>query len=174
MAATLNWTADQLFTVLQGYFAALLSIPVVRGQGNRVPVPAALGDDYAVVTPVFQSMLSQPVREYGGLAETVTFKVGMQWSLQVDFIGPNSQSLAVVAMLPWRSAWGCDQLPDIVPLFVGDAVQSPQIGAEEQFEERWRVEAVISYVAIMTLAQQSAIALEIDLISVDATYPPSE
>lgn len=172
MAATLNWSADQLFAVLKPYFSALLSVPVVRGQGNRVPIPADLGADCVVITPVLQSMMAQPVSKQSDLSVIVS--VGMQWNLQFDFIGPNSQALSAIAMIPWRTPWGCDQIIGISPLYAGDAVQSPLIGAEEQYEEKWRVEAAIEYVAIMTLAQQSAIALEIGLVSVDAFYPPSE
>lgn len=172
MAVTLNWTADQLFAVVKPYFETLLSVPVVRGQGNRVPLPAGLGADFVIITPLFQSMLAQPVSAYDDL--TVRVSVGMQWNLQFDFVGPNSQALSAIAMVPWRTPWGCDQITGISPLYTGDAIQSPLIGGEDQFEEKWRVDAAIEYVAMMTLEQQSALTLEIGLKSVDAFYPPSE
>jgi len=46
------------------------------------------------------------------------------------------------------------------------------INGEQQFEQRWRVEASMQYNPVVTMAQGSATALNVGLVSTDAAYPP--
>jgi hypothetical protein len=169
-APVLSITETQLFTLLGNFFQPLIDAEIIRGQGNRVPTPSA--PNYVVITPVGRVQLGVPSNQYDPIAQTVAISQPLQWSVQVDAFGPLSMDNATALSMVLRTHYACDLLPGIAPLYSGDAVQFPLIDGELQQEERWRFDAVIQYTPVLTLPQQSALALELNLVSVDATYPP--
>lgn len=169
-APVLSITETQLFTLLGNFFQPLIDAEIIRGQGNRTPVPAAA--NYVVITPVGRVQLGVPTNTYDANAQTVAIAQPLQWSVQVDAFGPLAMDNAAALSMVLRTHYACDLLPGIAPLYSGDAVQFPLIDGEMQQEERWRFDAVLQYTPVLTLAQQSALALELDLVNVDATYPP--
>ena len=46
------------------------------------------------------------------------------------------------------------------------------MNAEQQFENRWTIDVVMQANQVVTVPQQFASALNVELIEVDATYPP--
>lgn len=172
MTAPISVTEDQLFTQLGSMFATLVDGPLVRGLDNRVAMPVGA---FAAMTTTVLTQLSQPVQTYAIAAELPqlqTITTPMQWHVSVDCYGPFSQQWAVILATVLRSMYACENLADLQPLFASDPMQLPLVAGESQYIERWRFDAVLQYNPAVTLPQQSAIALDLDLISVDATYPP--
>jgi hypothetical protein len=63
--------------------------------------------------------------------------------------------------------------PAIAPLYGSDARLTPFINAEDQFEWRWVVEAVLqANVTLSGLSQDFVTTLALTLIDVDVVYPP--
>lgn len=61
----------------------------------------------------------------------------------------------------------------IVPLYGADARQSPFIDAEDQFEARWTVDAVLqANVTLTNIPQEFVVSLALGLVDVDVVYPP--
>jgi len=61
---------------------------------------------------------------------------------------------------------------DVTPLYAGDPKQMPFINAEQQYETRYVVDAVLQANQVVGVPQQFADRLTVDLISVEATYTP--
>lgn len=172
MTAPISITEDQLFTQLGDLFSTLVDGPVVRGLDNRVAMPVGA---FVALTTTGVTQLSQPVQTYELVVanpQLQTVTTPMQWHVGVDCYGPVSQQWAVILATVLRSMYACENLDGLQPLYSADPMQLPLVAGESQYIERWRFDAVLQYNPAVTLPQQSAIALDLDLISVDATYPP--
>lgn len=62
--------------------------------------------------------------------------------------------------------------PTCQPLYSSDATLVPLDDDEQQYEQRWMIEAVLQYNPVTTTPMQFANTLEVTLINVDETYPP--
>lgn len=67
------------------------------------------------------------------------------------------------------------QTPDygVAPLLADDPRQMPFLNAEQQYEWRWVVEALLQVNAVVSVPQEFADSAEVELVDVDAVYPPS-
>ena len=69
-----------------------------------------------------------------------------------------------------------DQEPnygDIVPLYSEDPRQVPFINDSSQYEWRWMLECHLQVNQIISVPQQFADQITVEIINVDATYPPT-
>jgi hypothetical protein len=184
-AVTIDITEAMLQADLGNFLTLLFgtdpgSPQVIRGQINRTASPpVATSTDNADTTgfilfqfygskrtttnqdsfdPVNQLQMSQSNREG-------------RW--QVDFYGKTAHDWAVMFTTMFRDPYGCANLLVQTPLYADDAIQAPLVDAEEQWEERWMVQAFVQYNPTTTVTQQSATVLGIKLVNVDVTYPPT-
>lgn len=165
---------DDLFAQLRSFILLVLlpaypSLEVIQGQSNKVSMPV---NPFIVITSAGLVPLAQAQVIYDGNVETQSTSVPMQWSVGVDCYGPLSQDWAVTLAALFRTSYACEQMPTLSPLYAGDANQFPLVDGEAQYEQRWRFEAVMQYTPVVSLAQQSAIELNLGVVSVDAAYPP--
>lgn len=102
---------------------------------------------------------------------------GGEWVFQLDVHGPLSGENAIVITTLFRDPYGFDTFaalsPAIAPLFADDPKQIPFIDAENQYEDRWVVEAHLQVNQTLSIPQQYMDDVEVNLIDVDATFPPS-
>lgn len=106
--------------------------------------------------------------------------------IQIDVHGPNStDNVAIIAGM-FRDEYACEQFADVLvslgfsdnqvvsPLYCDDAMQRPFLNENDQIEYRWSVDAHIqANQTIVNIPQQFAAAFQVQLIEVDAAYPPS-
>lgn len=96
--------------------------------------------------------------------------------IQMDFHGPTSADNAQVATTLLRDAYASEYFaansPGIAPLFCNDPRQAPFQNDQQQYENRWIVEAMLEASPVVSLPQQYADSVSVDIISVDAVYPP--
>ena len=111
-------------------------------------------------------------------AHTVTQAQHLVMQLDVhgaDFASAGTNA-ALISTL-FRDPYGYDQLvavdPNVTPLHADEPRQMPFINAEQQYESRWVVEAHLEVNQSVTIPQQFADQLTLDVVSVEATYPPS-
>jgi hypothetical protein len=105
---------------------------------------------------------------------------GMEVALQLDFHSDQMDAgdLAMTVSTLMRDDYAVQQFADqdpnygVVPLFADDPRQAPFINDQQQFEYRWVVEAHLQANEIVSVPQQYADSVEVEVISVDATYPP--
>lgn len=167
-------SSDALFVTLQAFVMALTALDidhVVQGLGNDVPQPDG---PHVVMTATRQDPLSTNHSMYNGTTQERTAQVSMQYTIQIDCYGPQSSDMATTLSMMWRDPYGCDAMaPDAQPLYASTPVQVPLINAEANYEQRWTFSALLQFNPSVTVPQQSATVLGVDLVSVDAEYPPS-
>lgn len=97
--------------------------------------------------------------------------------IQIDVHGPNGMNNAQIITTAFRDDYACEFFSEanqnIAPLYADDARQMPFINAEQQFEDRYVIEAHLQVNQTVVIGRQFAQAAEVDVISVDATYPPT-
>jgi hypothetical protein len=178
MSTTISITEDNVLAALRGFLLGIVAagVEVIDGQDNLVPEP--LGDDFIVMTVLFQKRLSTNSSTYtdpGTNPGTRNYQQSKQIAIQIDIHGPASaDNTAMIATL-FNDQYACDVFKatgfDIQPLYCDDGKQMPFINGENQFEQRWIIEAVMQYNPVTVVPQDFADALDINIISVDATYP---
>lgn len=106
--------------------------------------------------------------------------------VQVDVHGPNSTDNAAVIRTMFFDEYACEQFSDVLqslgfadtlcvqPLYCDEPVQRPFVNENDQVEYRWSVDAHIqANQTVVNIPQQFAAAFQVQLIEVDAAYPPS-
>lgn len=163
-------TEAALMRALGDFIKPLVDCPVVRGQNNRVPLPAG---DCIIMTPTGAVPLSTNVDAFSDSTKTVTRPT--QFNVQIDCYGAAASDRAQTIGTLLRDDYACQKFADsgVQPLFAGDAHQMPLVTGEQQYVERWTFEACFQYNPVLTVPQDSANALDVDLIDVDAAYPPA-
>jgi hypothetical protein len=96
--------------------------------------------------------------------------------VQLDVHGPAGADNAQIISTLMRDQAGVDIFAAanerVVPLHADDPRQMPFVNAEKQYEDRWVVEAHVQIKPNVAIPQQYADAVAVDLVSVDAAYPP--
>jgi hypothetical protein len=176
MPATVDLTEALILTSLRAVLLDLIApgTEVIRTEINRVAEPK--GPDFVTLTPTGRERLSTDVVSYDFTAGTMLLRQATEIIVAVDIHGPNSADNAQIVSTVFRDAAGCDAFAatgrDVTPLYAGEPHQSPFQNAENQIEWRWTVELHLQANPVVTLPMQSALAVNIGLISVDERYPP--
>lgn len=106
---------------------------------------------------------------------------GAQVVVQMDFHASDPAlegDMALTASTLLRDAYAvrafAEQVPNygVVPLHADDARQTPFLNENQQVEWRWIVEARLQANVAVSVPQQYADDATVEVISVDATYPP--
>lgn len=97
--------------------------------------------------------------------------------VQIDVHGPNGSDNAQIIATLLRDEYAVEQFAtygvDVMPLYADDPKQLPFLNAEQQYEDRWVVEAALQANETVSVSQQFAAALALGLINVDERYPAS-
>jgi hypothetical protein len=96
--------------------------------------------------------------------------------VQLDFHGPNSGSNVRIIDTLFRSEYGTSEFYDIgfavTPLFCENARQMNFVNDQQQYEDRWSMEAHLQINAIVGTQQMFADELEVTTIEVNARVRP--
>jgi len=94
-------------------------------------------------------------------------------TVQLDVHGPASGDNVRVIEGLFRSEYGTTALgPEVVPLYCEVPKQVPFINAEQQYEDRWTMDASVQVNPVIGTPQQFATELEMTLVAVNEAYPP--
>lgn len=176
MSAQISITEDALVDDLGAFADTLVDCEVVRGQVNRVPSPKS--SEYVIVTPMGVVGLSLPHTKYADPTPstgTRSLTRPTQWAAQVDCYGEKAQDRALILSIALRSQYGCEFLGELgraQPLYTGEPKQLPFVTGENQYTERWSFDAILQFNPTVTLPQQFADSLHVNLIEVDTKFPP--
>lgn len=95
--------------------------------------------------------------------------------MQLDVHGPTSADNAQTISTLFRDAYAVEFFASlsssVSPLYADSPKQLPFLNGEEQQENRWIIEAVMQADEVITVPQQFADVVEVDLVNVEATYP---
>lgn len=124
-----------------------------------------------VVSPA-QSLSSRALAS-GGLEALQPTQV----DVQLDVYGPasadNAQIISTLLRDPYGVAKFAESGFDVSPLYAIDPRQAPFVDEQNQYENRWIVEAALqANQVVLGVPQQFADSVAVGLVSVDATYPP--
>ncbi len=178
MSAAISITADDVFAELRAFILGLLPddpVPeVIQGIGNRVAMPAA---PFVAMTSLMMTRLSTNIDHYGIdpiTASEQNTENNISINIQIDCYGPQSQDWTNILTTMLRSDYAVRELgPNVWPLYAADPQQIPLVDGEQQYEQRWMITAVLQYNPIVTIPMQFADTLDIELVNVDAVYPPT-
>lgn len=105
----------------------------------------------------------------------------VKFTVQLDFhsaLPGNAGDMAVTVSTLMRDGFAVDQFANqspnfgVVPLLADDARQMPFQNAETQLEWRWVVDCWLQVPVVISVPQQFADSVDLDVISVDAEYAP--
>lgn len=105
---------------------------------------------------------------YAGLRADV---VATKLTVQLDVHGPNSDNNTRIIDTLFRSEFGTDSFVDsgfeVVPLYCDEAKQMSFVNDQQQYEDRWSMDACLQISPIIGTNQQFADQLEVTLVEVD-------
>jgi hypothetical protein len=114
--------------------------------------------------------MAQDVAEQTISAGVQTILQPTKVNIQLDIHGPNSADNAQIITTLFRDQYAVDQFQtsgfDLVPLYSSEPKQIPFINGEQQYEERWTIDAIMQANSELKVPQQFASSLSISLMNV--------
>lgn len=134
-------------------------------------------------TGTYQVSPSQTLSSRTLSAGVETLEQPTKVTVQLDFHSPDLSTagdMAQTVSTLFRDDFAVQQFAnqnpnygDITPLYADDPKQVPFINDQQQYEWRWVVEAMLQANQVVSVPQQFADQVTVEIISVDASYPPS-
>lgn len=156
---TIDAVIEALGAFLQPFVGAA---QIIRAQVNRVPPPH---DSYVLLTELLQVDLETPIDVDNGANAQTDITAPKRIDIQIDFYGPDSGDQCTAVKSIYRSAYAPAQFPDgIKPLYCSDGHQTPLITGEQQYESRWTITASLQYNPTVSIPQQSANILAVNIL----------
>lgn len=168
-------TDQDIFTALRVFLLSILpgGTEVVQSQDNRVAMP--LGGFVAMNNAGSKRLETNVVTYTAGSSNpgTKNIQTSTQYTMQLDFYGPVAADWANTAQILFRDEYATSIFPtNIQPLYADDPIQIPLIDGEAQYEQRWKLNAVMQYNPVTTVAQDFATSIVIGVEEVDVAFPP--
>ena len=187
MTLAITPNQSQIYTALR-YF--LINLPllfnaanqtvveVIKGQVNRVPEPHSPDFVSMIFIRIERLETNIDTFQMTGTVGSNTYMQPSKVTVQLDVHGPNSADNAQIISTMFRDQYAFDAfaasgIANVAPLLADDPRQIPFMNAEDQYEDRWIVEAQIqANQTVSSVPQQSFDVIDVTLIDVDASYPP--
>lgn len=100
-------------------------------------------------------------------------RITMQLDVHGDASADNAQILSTMLRDPAACDFFAASGVDMQPLYVTDPRQAPFLNAQDQYENRWTLDAVMQANPVVSTGLQFADTVALDLVEVDATFPPA-
>lgn len=179
MSLTTSPIQQDIFTVVAAFLATITGLVVgttiVQGIGNRVAIPLA-APGFIEMTIVRRRRLNTNIETWDQTIDDpteVTVEAHWEVVMQIDCYAPNSFDWCNMIETLWRSPYGVKNLaPTCAPLYTNDSHMAPLDDSEDQYEQRWIIEAVLQYNPVTATPMEFANSLELDVVNVDERYPP--
>jgi hypothetical protein len=175
---TLSATESQALTALRMFLLQTVcpaGCEVVQGQQNRVAIPP--GPDWVVMTPILRVRLATNVDEYtnGNPDGIRAVAASTRLDVQCNFYGPRASDTVQIFTTLFRSEVGVNAfLPSgVAPLYTSEPRNMSFVNDSSQYESGWSADASLNFVPVVSVPQDFTQDVEVDVISVDATYPPT-
>ena len=175
--ATIDLTESAAFTGLRAFVLDVLpglgGANVVKGQANRVPMPA--GPNFVILTPTGRGQLATTARSYTPPVDPAPAPGSRQTQrstrldMQIDVYGPAAAENAQIIGTLLRDLYGCDFLRAhrVQPLYCSDPTQLPLITGEQQYLARWMLQTALQFNPTVSTSQQFADIVDVNLVEID-------
>lgn len=166
---------DDICRAVRAYIISIApaGMRVIQTPVNRASMPVGA---YVSFTPGLRRPLSTG-RSTSGPNSRAVLRPD-QMSFQIDCYGDGASDLAEKLNVLYRDEYAVDLFAtmgdSVAPLYAGDIQQAPFINDADQYENRYTFEIELQVNSVTTIPLQSCNILNIDLVSVDATFPPTE
>ncbi len=154
----------------------LADTQVIQGIQNRAPMPEP---NFIVVQALFRHRNITNIDIPDELTEppvTAGIQEGVELTVQIDCYGLSGCDWANMLSATLRDEYGCTALAalgaamtppfELQPLYADDARMIPLVDGEEQYEERWSVDARFQINPLTTIPQQYADVAKLTMINV--------
>ena len=175
---TVSPTLSDVYTALRSFLIGVVpaNVPVIKGLPNRSAMPQP-EPGFLTMQALLVSRLRWNVDTWDTASPTPTTmsaEEGLEVRIQIDCYGASSSSWAASISTLLRDDYGVQaMLPNVVPLYADEAKMVPLTDSEQQYEERWMIDARLQWNPVTTFTQTFAnVPATIDIIDVNATYPP--
>lgn len=161
-------------TILRG--ATVFGVGVAAGTTIREPGGTGTGGVGTYPVSVAQTLAS---RTLSTGAKTLTQSAEVIVQLDFHSADGTSGDMAQAVSTLLRDEYGTGQFADqspnygVTPLHADDPAQRPFVNENQQVEWRWVLDAHLQANQTVSVPQQYADAVAVDLISVDVEYPPA-
>jgi len=151
-------------------------VEVILGQVNRVPQPQS--PDFIVMWAIGRERLETNVDTYQNVPGNTAYVNHTRVNFQLDVHGPNSANNVQIITTLFRDDYAIENFIatnafPVTPLYADDPRQMPFVNAEDQYENRWVIDAVVQADQTVTgVPTQFAAALAFNLIVNTSTLPP--
>lgn len=176
MSATISIKQDDLTTALRGFLLSLVDVEVFLAQENLVSMP---NEDFITMTPMFITGLSTNRVAYndpGNGQGSELSQRSNQWRCQLDFYGKSAPEMASIVGTMIRSEyasnWFRQNSMPVTPLYAGEPHQTTMINAEQQYENRWTLDFIAQFNAVIATHQDFMESIQVGTVAADSKYPP--
>jgi hypothetical protein len=186
MSLVTSPTLQDIFTVLAPWLVSVTGLPqanVLQGIPNRTAAPLA-APGYITMTMIRRDRLNTNIDTWDQTIDDpdeTTQETHFAVTVQLDFYSGPSEGNSSGSAFDWcsmiESLWRDDVAvqalaPTIAPLYTNASRMAPLDDSEDQYEQRWILEAVLQYNPVTSVPTQFADALTLTVINVDEAYPP--
>lgn len=176
MSITITPTLQAVYASVYGFITGALgsTVPVIQGLSNRTPMPPPV-PGFVLMQAIHARRLRWNIDSWQNTTPppvTMTEEQALEVWLQLDFYGPTSLDYSTTISTLWRDEYGCNALaPTCQPLYADEARMIPLIDAEQQYEQRWSLDARLQYNPVTTITQAYAGSTQIGVVNVNQSYP---
>jgi hypothetical protein len=172
---------QQAYAALVPFIMLVTGLPatqVVQGTINRAAMPE---NGFVNVQALFRKRLRTNVHYLVDPSDggTQDLEEGVELVVQIDCYSPagaytiGGEDWATLLSTTLRDEYGCAALaPTLSPLYADEARMIPLTDGEDQYEERWSLDAHFQYNPVTTIPQQFADVLGLTMIDVPVPGPP--
>lgn len=180
MSVTISITDDAILAAVRTYLLGVLGAgwQVVVTQDNRVPMP---NGNFVTMTRMGAALLSTPRSKWvdpGTNPGSDQAKTSARARFQLDFYGAGAADAIHIVSTLFRTRYSCDKFAgsglEVQPLYAEDPRNTTMVNAEQQYQERWTMDAFLQFNPVVTVDLEFASSLTATVVEVDTKFPPGD
>ena len=177
MTLVVTPTLDDAYQTLGDFLETVLpgGVVVIQTPQNRVSMPPAV-PGFVGMTARIDGRIMTNLDQFDPNAvapNAVDILQAVRLAIQLDCYGAASNDWAIMFSTVLRDEYGCTALsPVLSPLYTEDPRFAVLVDGEEEYEQRWIVDALLEYHPITSTPMQFANAAAVTIVEIDARFPP--
>jgi hypothetical protein len=177
MPLSVSITQQDIYAALGAFVASVVptGVKIVQLPVDRAAMPAPVPGFVGMTANLQTRIMTNLDRWSPGdpAPSAIDIEQAVKLTVKLDCYGAAAADWAVMLSTVLRDEYGVTALaPTLAPLYTEMPRFMPLTNAEEQYEQRWIVEAYLQYNPVISTPMQFADAASADLINVDVSYPP--
>ena len=150
-----------------------ITCEIIKAPVNLAAMPK---DDFLAITTKSLRALNKPLDSHNELSLSRVIYSSYELKVQLDFYGAAAFGNALIVITALRNEMGFSLFEgagnNVQTLYASDAQKLPIVTDEQQYLERWMIEAVLQINSTIAFLEDTAIVTAINLTEIDTTYAP--